>query len=32
VRLYEAWGKPEEAKAWKKKLDLEDLPADVFEQ
>jgi hypothetical protein len=30
VRLYEAWGKPEQAAAWKKRLGLEDLPADVF--
>jgi serine/threonine protein kinase len=30
VRLYEAWGKPEQAAAWKAKLGLEDLPADVF--
>jgi tetratricopeptide (TPR) repeat protein/tRNA A-37 threonylcarbamoyl transferase component Bud32 len=30
VRLYEAWGKPEQAAAWKAKLGLADLPADVF--
>jgi tetratricopeptide (TPR) repeat protein/tRNA A-37 threonylcarbamoyl transferase component Bud32 len=30
VRLFEAWGKPEQAAAWKKKLGLADLPADVF--
>ena len=30
VRLYEAWGKPEEATAWKARLGLTDLPADVF--
>jgi serine/threonine protein kinase/tetratricopeptide (TPR) repeat protein len=30
VRLYEAWGKPEQAAAWKEKLGLADLPADVF--
>jgi tetratricopeptide (TPR) repeat protein len=30
VRLYEAWGQPEQAKAWKAKLGLADLPADVF--
>jgi hypothetical protein len=30
VRLYEAWGKPEEATAWKAKLGLPDLPADLF--
>jgi hypothetical protein len=32
VRLYEAWGKPEQAVAWKAKLGLEDLPADDFAQ
>jgi eukaryotic-like serine/threonine-protein kinase len=26
VRLYEAWGKPEEATEWKLKLGLADLP------
>jgi hypothetical protein len=30
VRLYEAWGRPEQAKAWKEKLGLADLPEDVF--
>jgi len=30
VRLYEAWGKPEQAAAWKAKLGMPDLPADVF--
>jgi serine/threonine-protein kinase len=30
VRLYEAWGKPEQARAWKERLGLADLPADVF--
>jgi hypothetical protein len=30
VGLYEAWGKPGEAAAWKAKLGLADLPADVF--
>ena len=30
VRLYEAWGRPEQAAAWKAKLGLADLPADVF--
>jgi hypothetical protein len=30
VRLYEAWGKPGQATAWKSKLGLADLPADVF--
>jgi hypothetical protein len=30
VRLYEAWGKPASAVAWKAKLGPADLPADVF--
>jgi serine/threonine protein kinase/tetratricopeptide (TPR) repeat protein len=30
VRLYEVWGKPERAAAWKAKLGLVDLPAKVF--
>jgi tetratricopeptide (TPR) repeat protein len=30
VRLYESWGKPEEAARWKTKLGLADLPAEVF--
>jgi tetratricopeptide (TPR) repeat protein len=30
VRLYEAWGKPKQAAAWRHKLGLDDLPADVF--
>jgi tetratricopeptide (TPR) repeat protein len=30
VRLYEAWGKPEQAAAWKAKVGMPDLPADVF--
>jgi tetratricopeptide (TPR) repeat protein len=30
VQLYESWGKPEQATAWKAKLGLDDLPADVF--
>jgi hypothetical protein len=30
VRLYAAWGKPGLAAAWKLKLGLTDLPADVF--
>jgi eukaryotic-like serine/threonine-protein kinase len=30
LRLYEAWSKPEQAAAWKIKLGLADLPADVF--
>jgi eukaryotic-like serine/threonine-protein kinase len=32
VPLYEAWGKPEQANAWKAKLGVRDLPADVFER
>src|SRR5262249_52661687 len=32
VRLYEALGKREEATAWKAKLGLTDLPAEVFAQ
>jgi serine/threonine protein kinase len=32
VRLYEAWGKPSHAAAWKDKLGLADLPAEVFAQ
>jgi hypothetical protein len=31
IRLYEAWGKPEQAAAWKARLGLADLPADVFQ-
>jgi hypothetical protein len=30
VRLYEGWGKSEQAMAWKAKLDMPDLPVDVF--
>ncbi len=30
VRLYEDWGKAEQATVWKAKLRLPDLPADVF--
>jgi len=30
VRLYEELGKNDQAKAWKKKLGLADLPVDVF--
>jgi hypothetical protein len=30
VRLYEAWGKTGQAAAWKDRLGLADLPADVF--
>jgi eukaryotic-like serine/threonine-protein kinase len=30
VRLYEGWGKPEQAAAWKARLGLANLPADVF--
>jgi serine/threonine protein kinase/tetratricopeptide (TPR) repeat protein len=30
VQLYEAWGKPGQAAAWKMKLGLAELPADVF--
>src|SRR5262249_33381926 len=30
VRLYEGGGRAEPAKAWKKRLGLADLPADVF--
>jgi serine/threonine protein kinase/tetratricopeptide (TPR) repeat protein len=30
VRLYEAWGQPEQAAAWKARLGLADLPRDVF--
>ena len=28
--LYEAWGKPDQATAWKAKVGMPDLPADVF--
>jgi hypothetical protein len=30
VCLYEGWGKPVEAEAWRRKLGLADLPADLF--
>jgi hypothetical protein len=30
IRLYEAWARPDQAAAWKRKLGLTDLPADVF--
>ncbi len=30
VRLYDAWRKPEEARIWRKKLGLVELPANVF--
>jgi hypothetical protein len=30
IRLYENWGKTEQATAWKAKLGMPDLPADVF--
>jgi hypothetical protein len=30
VHLYEAWGQTEQAAAWKAKLGMPDLPADVF--
>ena len=30
VRLYEDWGKAEQATAWKARLGMPDLPADVF--
>jgi hypothetical protein len=30
IRLYEAWGKPDQAAVWKVKLGMPDLPADVF--
>ena len=30
VRLYENWGKAGQAKAWREKLGLADLPDDVF--
>jgi hypothetical protein len=32
IRLYENWGKAELATAWKSKLNLHDLPTDVFAQ
>jgi serine/threonine protein kinase/tetratricopeptide (TPR) repeat protein len=30
IRLYEAWGKPDQAKSWKAKLGLDDLPAEII--
>jgi hypothetical protein len=30
ILLYEEWGQPEQATAWKAKLGMPDLPADVF--
>ncbi len=30
VRLYESWGRPDEASRWKARLGLAGLPADVF--
>ena len=30
VRLYEDWGKTEQATAWKARLGMPDLPADLF--
>jgi hypothetical protein len=30
VQLYEAWGKPERARAWAEKLGLANLPGDIF--
>jgi eukaryotic-like serine/threonine-protein kinase len=30
VRLYEEWNQPDQAAAWKVKLGMRDLPADVF--
>jgi tetratricopeptide (TPR) repeat protein len=30
VRLYESWNKPQEAAAWKAKVGMRDLPAQVF--
>jgi hypothetical protein len=30
VKLYEAWGHPEQARAWAAKLGLANLPEDVF--
>jgi tetratricopeptide (TPR) repeat protein len=32
VRLYEAWGKPDQARSWAERLGLADLPADVFDR
>jgi tRNA A-37 threonylcarbamoyl transferase component Bud32 len=30
VRLYKAWGKPEQARSWAAQVGLADMPADVF--
>ncbi len=30
VRLFEEWDKPDRAAAWKARLGMSDLPADVF--
>jgi hypothetical protein len=30
IRLYEVWGKTDQAAAWKARLSLSDLPTDVF--
>jgi hypothetical protein len=30
VQLYEAWNRPDRAAAWKARVGLPDLPADVF--
>ena len=30
LHLYEAWGRPEQARIWKEKLGLADLPVNVF--
>jgi hypothetical protein len=30
VRLYEEWSKPDQATAWKAKVEMPDLPAEVF--
>jgi hypothetical protein len=30
VRLYEGWGRPDQAAAWKDKLGMADLPAEAF--
>ena len=30
VRLYELWDKPDQAAAWKMRLGMRDLPAEVF--
>jgi hypothetical protein len=30
VRLYEDWGKPDQATAWKAQVGMPDLPADLF--